>query len=94
MYAPLAQRLGMQWLTKAKIEDSAFRVLCRRQYRAASALYRQNGAVLKTMSCYLKVQVAQLLLKNDQLMSQLEDIQISSRGMKEPFSSAFVEKAS
>ena len=76
VYAPLAQRLGMQRL-KAKIEDNAFRVLYRRQYRAASALYRQNGAALKAMSRYLEGQVAQLLLNNDQLMSQLEDIQIN-----------------
>jgi (p)ppGpp synthase/HD superfamily hydrolase len=85
VYAPLAQRLGMQRL-KAKIEDNAFRVLYRRQYRAASALYRQNGAALKAMSRYLEGQVAQLLLNDDQLMSQLEDIQINSR-VKEPYSS-------
>lgn len=85
VFAPLAQRLGMQRL-KAKIEDNAFRILYRRQYRAASALYRQNGAVLKAMSRYLEGQVAQLLLNNSQLMSQLDDIQIRSR-VKEPYSS-------
>ena len=85
VYAPLAQRLGMQRL-KAKIEDSAFRVLYKRQYRAASALYQHNGPAMKAMSRYLEGQITHILLENDQLMSQLEDIRITSR-VKEPYSS-------
>lgn len=84
VYAPLAQRLGMQRL-KARIEDAAFRVLYRRQYRAASALYRQSGPAMQTMSRYLENQIATLLLDNEQLMSQIANIQVTSR-VKEPYS--------
>lgn len=84
VYAPLAQRLGMQQL-KAKIEDAAFQVLYRRQYNAASALYEHSGSSLKAMSRYLEGEIGHVLLQDEQLMSQLEDLQITSR-VKEPYS--------
>jgi ppGpp synthetase/RelA/SpoT-type nucleotidyltranferase len=84
VYAPLSQRMGMQRL-KAKLEESAFKVLYRRQYQAATALYRQNSFTLNELCQYLENHIAHLLLSDQRLMSQLEDLKISSR-VKEPYS--------
>lgn len=84
VYAPLAQRLGMQRL-KARLEDAAFRVLYQRQYQAASILYDRTGAAMKTMSRYLEQQISRNLLSDEKLVEQLEDIRIVSR-VKEPYS--------
>lgn len=85
VYAPLAQRLGMQRL-KAKIEDKAFRILYRKQYEAAAGLYVKSGAALKAISRYLETQITQVLMSNDKLMAELDEIQVTSR-VKEPYSS-------
>ena len=85
VYAPLAQRLGMQRL-KTKIEDSAFRLLYKRQYNAVSGLYQHSGQAMKGISRHLEHQISDLLHQNDALMEQLDDIQITSR-VKEPYSS-------
>jgi ppGpp synthetase/RelA/SpoT-type nucleotidyltranferase len=85
VYAPLAQRLGMQRL-KNKIEDSAFQVLYKRQYSAVSGLYQHSGPAIKAISRHLEDQISEVLLRNQALMEQLEDIQITSR-VKEPYSS-------
>lgn len=87
VYAPLAQQLGMQQL-KAEIEDCAFRILYRRQYRAATALYfqRDHGVSMESISTFLKGDITRLLLSDENLVNELEDIQITSR-VKEMFSS-------
>lgn len=85
VYAPLAQRLGMQRL-KNKIEDSAFQLLYKRQYNAVSGLYQHSGPAIKAISRHLEDQISEVLLRNQALMEQLEDIQITSR-VKEPYSS-------
>lgn len=85
VYAPLAQRLGMQRL-KAKIEDCAFRILYKRQYNTVSSLYQHNGQNMKSISRHLENQISSLLHQNKELMNQLDDIQITSR-VKEPYSS-------
>ena len=85
VYAPLAQRLGMQRL-KAKIEDAAFRILYRKQFRVAEGLYHQSGPALKAMSRYLETQITQALLSHPQLMGQVEALHVTSR-VKEPYSS-------
>eukprot|EP00546_Thalassionema_frauenfeldii_P000198 CAMPEP_0178936764 /NCGR_PEP_ID=MMETSP0786-20121207/25360_1 /TAXON_ID=186022 /ORGANISM="Thalassionema frauenfeldii, Strain CCMP 1798" /LENGTH=661 /DNA_ID=CAMNT_0020615215 /DNA_START=89 /DNA_END=2075 /DNA_ORIENTATION=+ len=87
VYAPLAQQLGMQDL-KAEIEDCAFRILYRRQYRAATALYYQSdhGVSMEGVSIFLRRDVTRLLLNDKKLVNELEDIRITSR-VKEMFSS-------
>lgn len=84
IYAPLAQRLGMYAL-KSKIEAKAFRILYRRQYRAASFMYYEGGKVMEAISEYLLTRVSVSLRSDDVLMDQLEDLQIFSR-VKEPYS--------
>jgi len=87
VFAPLAQQLGMQHL-KAEIEDCAFRILYRRQYKAATTLYYQHdhSVSMDEMSKFLKADITRLLLSDEKLVNELEDIQISSR-VKEMFSS-------
>jgi ppGpp synthetase/RelA/SpoT-type nucleotidyltranferase len=84
IYANLAQRLGMQRL-KMQLEAAAFRILYPRQFNAASSLFRQNGVSMQAVSDYVSSQVEHMLFQDQSLMSQVEDIQITSR-VKEPYS--------
>lgn len=84
IYSPLAQRLGLQSI-KTKIEESAFRILYRRQYRVASSIFQDIGGALNGLSVFLRHQIHQTLLADHELMSLLEDLQVVSR-VKEPYS--------
>jgi hypothetical protein len=93
IYATLAEQLGMHRL-KAMIEDKAFRILYRRQYKAVTALYGSHpggssflssGEQLQAVSAYLRARVAQTLREDEALMSQVEDVKVVAR-VKEPFS--------
>jgi ppGpp synthetase/RelA/SpoT-type nucleotidyltranferase len=87
IYAPLAQRLGLPPKVKAQIEGQAFKLLYRRQYRAASALYdtNQRRQEMQSISNYLLAQVSQTLRQDSFLMAHLQDLQVTAR-VKEPFS--------
>jgi ppGpp synthetase/RelA/SpoT-type nucleotidyltranferase len=84
VYATLAQRLGMHRL-KSAIEERAFRILYKRQYRAVMSLYRKNGEAMYSVSTSLLSKITQTLHQDESLMAQLEDLQVTSR-VKEPFS--------
>ena len=84
VYGTLAQRLGMHQL-KAKIEERAFRILYRRQYRAVSSVYHQNGQAMQAIRSYLSQNVQDLLYSDASLMANVEQLQVSSR-VKEPYS--------
>jgi len=85
IYAPLAQQLGLQRL-KTEIEDYAFRILYKRQYKAASALYQRNSPAMKAISRYLEGEITRLLSRDKMLVNELDRIEITSR-VKEPYSS-------
>ncbi|KAL7562955.1 hypothetical protein ACA910_018595 [Epithemia clementina (nom. ined.)] len=84
IYAPLAQRLGLQSL-KARIEANAFRILYRRQYKAANFIFRETGQAMHALSSYLLSDITRTLRADDALMSQLANMQVVSR-VKEPYS--------
>ena len=84
VYAPLAQRLGMQRL-KAKLEDRAFRIMYRRQYQAVSSAYQEKEAEMQSVSSNLSSHIEQVLRQNLSLVGQLEDLKVTSR-VKEPYS--------
>lgn len=84
VYAPLAQRLGMQRL-KAKLEDRAFRIMYRRQYQAVSSAYQEKEAEMQSVSSNLSSHIEQVLRQNLSLIDQLEDLKVTSR-VKEPYS--------
>jgi GTP pyrophosphokinase len=84
VYAPLAQRLGMQRL-KDKLEDRAFRIMYRRQYQAVSSVYREKEEEMQSVSSNLSFHIEQVLRQNPSLIDQLEDLKVTSR-VKEPYS--------
>jgi Region found in RelA / SpoT proteins len=84
VYAPLAEQLGMHRL-KSAIEQRAFAILYRRQHRAVSSLFREKGEAMQTLNRFLLSSISTLLREDEALMSQLEDLQITSR-VKEPYS--------
>ena len=84
IYAPLAQRLGMHRL-KAMIEERAFRLQYRRQYKAVSSLYQETGPIMKSVAAYLQSHVQQLLQNDEALVEQLKTLQVAVR-VKEPYS--------
>lgn len=84
IYASLAQRLGLQRL-KTNLESNAFRILYPRQYSAASTLFLEHGVAMNAVSKYLENQLTRLLVDDRYLMSELEDLQVTSR-VKEPYS--------
>ena len=84
VYAPLAQRLGMQRL-KTELENTAFRILYPRQYSVASSLYNGDIDDLKTIVQVLSSRMEQLLKSDQVFADQIEDVTVSSR-VKEPYS--------
>ena len=84
VYAPLAQRLGMQRL-KTELENSAFRVLYPRQFTMASSLYNGDINEMKTIVRVLSSRIEQLLKSDDVFLRQIEDVSVTSR-VKEPYS--------
>ncbi|KAL9184664.1 hypothetical protein ACHAXT_012634 [Thalassiosira profunda] len=82
VYAPLAQRLGMQRL-KTELENTAFRILYPRQYSVASSLY--DIEEMKSIVLILSSRIEQLLRSDPIFHEQLEDVTVSSR-VKEPYS--------
>jgi len=83
IYAPLAQRLGMQRL-KTELENTAFRILYPRQFSVASSLYGDIGE-MKSIVQVLSSRIEQLLRNDPVFFDQIEDVTVSSR-VKEPYS--------
>lgn len=84
VFSVLSERLGMHRL-KAKIEERAFSILYKRQYRAVSTLYENSGLPMKKLSDHLLRSLTKSLHSDEALMSQLADLRITAR-VKEPFS--------
>jgi len=84
VYAPLAQRLGMQRL-KSELENTAFQILYRRQYSVASALYTGEIDDMKTIIQVLSSRIEQLLRSDPIFIDQVDEVSVSSR-VKEPYS--------
>lgn len=84
VYAPLAQRLGMQRL-KAKLEDRAFRIMYRRQYNVVSSLYNENRDEMILVSSDVSSRIEQVLRQTPGLMDEIEELRVTSR-VKEPYS--------
>ena len=82
--APLAHRLGMQRL-KSELEDTAFRILYKRQYSIASSLYKDDLEEMKTIAQVLSSRIEQLLRSDPIFTKQIEDVNVSFR-VKEPYS--------
>eukprot|EP00979_Chaetoceros_neogracilis_P013814 scaffold4113_cov281-Chaetoceros_neogracile.AAC.2 len=84
VYAPIAERLGMHRL-KSELENGAFRVLYRRQYNTAKAIYTKSGAAIQSVTDYLTENI-EIVLKDDPwLAPQLERLTVTSR-VKKPYS--------
>jgi ppGpp synthetase/RelA/SpoT-type nucleotidyltranferase len=84
VYVNLAQRLGLHQL-KSQLESRAFRILYPKQYTAVSAILRQSGNSMGDVSAYLESQMKEVLYRDESLMSQLDDLNVTSR-VKEPYS--------
>lgn len=84
VYAPLAERLGMHRL-KAELENGAFRVLYRRQYNTAKAIYTKSGAAIQSVTDYLTENIEKVLKDDPWLAPQLERLTVTSR-VKKPYS--------
>lgn len=84
VYAPLAQRLGMQRL-KSELENTAFRILYPRQYSVASSLYNDDIDEMKAIIQVLSTRIEQLLRSDPVFLDQIDDVTVSSR-VKEPYS--------
>eukprot|EP00804_Cyclotella_cryptica_P027771 CCRYP_009200-RA/>CCRYP_009200-RA protein AED:0.06 eAED:0.06 QI:168/1/1/1/1/1/3/1068/1025 len=84
VYAPLAQRMGMQRL-KSEIENTAFRILYRRQHKVASALHDRDVGEMQMIIEVLMSRIQQLLRSDQVFMANVDDIIVSSR-VKEPYS--------
>jgi hypothetical protein len=84
VYAPLAQRLGMQRL-KSELENNAFRILYRRQYSVASSLYGNDVDEMKAIVQVVTSRIEQLLKSDPIFSDQIDDVTVSSR-IKEPYS--------
>ncbi len=84
VYAPLAQRLGMQRL-KSELENTAFRILYPRQYSVASSLYNDDIDEMKAIIQVLSTRIEQLLRSDPVFLDQIDDVAVSSR-VKEPYS--------
>jgi len=84
IYAPLAERLGMQRL-KSELENTAFRVLYRRQYNAAQSIYARSGAAIQSVTDFLTKNIEHVLKQDPWLAPQLERLTVTSR-VKKPYS--------
>ena len=84
VYAPLAQRMGMQRL-KSQIENTAFRILYPRQYDVSSALHDKDLTEMQTIIQVLSSRIEQLLISDDVFVANIDNISVSSR-VKEPYS--------
>jgi len=84
VYAPLAERLGMHRL-KGKLENAAFRVLYRRQYNTAKAIYAKSGSAIQSVTDYLTDNIEIVLKEDPWLSPQLERLTVTSR-VKKPYS--------
>ena len=84
VYAPLAQRLGMQRLKK-ELESVAFRILYPRQNSVASSLYRGDIDEMKSIVQVLSERIEQLLRSDPVFTEQIDDVAVTSR-VKQPYS--------
>ena len=84
VYAPLAQRLGMQRL-KSELENNAFKILYHRQYSVASSLLGDDVDEMKAIVQVLTSRIEQLLRSDQIFIDQIDDVTVSSR-VKEPYS--------
>jgi ppGpp synthetase/RelA/SpoT-type nucleotidyltranferase len=82
IYAPLASRLGMRWL-KNELENSAFKLLYRRQYRRVQSyeLFESMEEVLTKV----KTDMTDLLSNDSEFSSMVKDFSVTAR-VKEPYS--------
>jgi len=84
VYAPIAQRLGMQRL-KNEIEGKAFRLLYPRQHLAAMSIYEASASKMINIANDLKKEI-ELMLGSDEIVSrQAKCVNITCR-IKEPYS--------
>lgn len=92
IYAPLAQRLGMQGL-KSKLEDMAFQILYPRQFTLATSLYETSGSFMQSVASFVAQKIETVLMEDAMLTKQLEYFSVKSR-VKQPFSlwTKFVKK--
>jgi GTP pyrophosphokinase len=84
VYAPLAQRMGMQRL-KSQIENTAFRILYPRQYDVSSALHDRDLKEMQTIIKLVSSRIEQLLMSDEVFMANIDNVSVSSR-VKEPYS--------
>lgn len=70
---------------KSELENTAFRILYRRQYSVASSLYSGDIEEMKTIVQVLSSRIEQLLRSDPVIMDQIEDVSVSSR-VKEAYS--------
>lgn len=84
IYAPLAERLGMHRL-KSELENTAFRVLYRRQYNTAMSIYAKSGTAIQSVTDFLTEEIEALLNQDAWLAPQLERLTVTSR-VKKPYS--------
>lgn len=84
VYAPLAQRMGMQRL-KSQIENTAFRILYPRQYDVSSALHDKDLSEMQTIIQVLSSRIEQLLVSDEVFIANVDNVSVSSR-VKEPYS--------
>ena len=84
VYAPLAQRMGMQRL-KSQIENTAFKILYPRQYDVSSALHDRDFAEMQAIIQVLSSRIQHLLMSDEVFMANIDNVSVSSR-VKEPYS--------
>jgi (p)ppGpp synthase/HD superfamily hydrolase len=82
IYAPLASRLGMRWL-KNELEDSAFKLLYRRQYRRVQS-YELFASMEKVLT-EVKSEMTELLENDAEFSGMVKDFSVTAR-VKEPYS--------
>jgi ppGpp synthetase/RelA/SpoT-type nucleotidyltranferase len=82
IYAPLASRLGMRWL-KNELENSAFKLLYRRQYRRVQSY--ELFASMEQVLTKVKSEMTDLLANDSEFSSMVKDFSVTAR-VKEPYS--------
>lgn len=84
VYAPLAQRLGMQRL-KNELEGTAFRLLYPRQYNAAMSLYKAEAPDMYNIAHEIRSEIENFLSNDEIILSQANSVSVVAR-VKEPYS--------
>ena len=84
VYAPLAQRLGMQRL-KNELEGNAFRLLYPRQYHAAMSLYKAGAPDMFKIAYEIRNEIETVLSNDSIILNQANTVSVITR-VKEPYS--------